>query len=164
MVLTNIKKINNIILNIFYKLKPMIKNLFIALAFALMLINPSISIAAESPVDVQEVFVGSETMDGDALKYPKGKAEIRLQRVELAEGGIVPLHSHPIPLLGNVEQGTIVVKRQGKEDLTYTAGDSFIVGPKTPKHTMGNAKTDNAIVWFAAIGSKDVPILIPAEG
>ena len=53
----------------------MMKNLFIAFAFALMLINPSISIAAESPVDVQEVFVGSETMDGDALKYPKGKAE-----------------------------------------------------------------------------------------
>ena len=77
----------------------MIKNFFIALAFALMLINPSISLAAESPVDVQEVFVGSETMDGDALKYPKGKAEIRLQRVELAEGGIVPLHSHPITLL-----------------------------------------------------------------
>ena len=142
----------------------MIKNLFIAFALALMLINPSISIAAESPVDVQEVFVGSETMDGDALKYPKGKAEIRLQRVELAEGGIVPLHSHPIPLLGNVEQGTIVVKRQGMEDLIYTAGDTFIVGPKTPKHTMGNEKTDNAIVWFAAIGAKDVPILIPAEG
>jgi len=129
-----------------------------------LLNNPSISIATESPVDVQEVFVGSETMDGDALKYPKGKAEIRLQRVELAEGGIVPLHSHPIPLLGNVEKGTIVVKRQGMEDLTYTSGDTFIVGPKTPKHTMGNAKTDNAIVWFAAIGAKDVPILIPAEG
>ena len=26
------------------------------------------------------------------------------------------------------------------------------------------AKTGNAIVWFAAIGAKDVPILIPAEG
>ena len=142
----------------------MIKKLFIALVFALMLFNPSISIAAESPVDVQEVFVGSETMDGDALKYPKGKAEIRLQRVELAEGGIAPLHSHPIPLLGNVEQGTIVVKREGMEDITYKEGDSFIVGPKTPKHTMGNAKSDTAIVWFAAIGAKDVPILIPAEG
>ena len=141
----------------------MIKNLFIAFAIALILINPTISIAGESPVDVQEVFVGSETMDGDALKYPRGKAEIRLQRVELAKGGIVPLHSHPIPLLGNVEKGTIVVKRQGMEDLKYTAGDSFIVGPKTPKHTMGNAKSDNAIVWFAAIGTKDVPILIPAE-
>ena len=129
----------------------MIKNLLIAFAFTLMLIKPSISLAAESPVDIQEVFVGSQTMDGDTLKYPKGKAEIRLQRVKLAEGGIVPLHSHPIPLVGNVEQGTIVVKRQGMEDITYTAGDSFIVGPKTPKHTMGNAKTDNAIVRFAAI-------------
>ena len=158
------KKINIISLNNIWKFKFMMKNLFIAFAFALMLINPCISIAAESPVDVQEVFVGSETMDGDALKYPKGKAEIRLQRVELAEGGIVPLHSHPIPLLGNVEQGTIVVKRQGMKDLTYTSGDTFIVGPKTPKHTMGNAKTDNAIVWFASIGAKDVPILVPAEG
>ena len=97
----------------------MMKNLFIAFAVALMLINPSISIASESPVDVQEVFVGSETMEGDALKYPKGKAEIRLHRVELAEGGIVPLHSHPIPLLGNVEQGTIVVKREGTVSYTH---------------------------------------------
>ena len=142
----------------------MIKNFLMAFAIALMLINPSISLAAESPVDVKEVFVSSETMDGDALKYPRGKAEIRLQRVELAEGGIVPLHSHPIPLLGNVEQGTIVVKREGMEDITYKEGDSFIVGPKTPKHTMGNAKNDKAIVWFAAIGAKDTPILIPAEG
>ena len=142
----------------------MIKNLFIAFTLALMLINPNISIAAESAVDVQEVFVGSETMDGDDLKYPRGKAEIRLQRVELAEGGIVPLHSHPIPLLGNVEQGTIIVKREGMDDITYKEGDSFLVGPKTPKHTMGNAKTDTAIVWFAAIGAKDVPTLVPAEG
>ena len=89
---------------------------------------------------------------------------LKIFNFALAEGGIVPLHSHPIPLLGNVEQGTIVVKRQGMEDLTYKAGDSFIVGPKTPKHTMGNAQTDNAVVWFAAIGAKDVPILIPAEG
>ena len=51
----------------------MMKNLFIAFIFALMLINPSISIAAESPVDVQEVFVGSETMDGDALNTQKEK-------------------------------------------------------------------------------------------
>ena len=142
----------------------MIKNLLIALVCTFMLIvNPNISLATQSPVDVQEVFVGSETMDGDALKYPKGKAEIRLQRVELSEGGIVPLHSHPIPLLGNVEQGTIIVKREGMDDITYTEGDSFIVGPKTPKHTMGNSKTDTAVVWFAAIGAKDVPILIPAE-
>ena len=49
-----------------------------------MILYPSISIAAESHVDIQEVFDGSETMYEDARKYSKGKAEIRLQRVELS--------------------------------------------------------------------------------
>ena len=128
-----------------------------------MLFNPGISIAAEFPFDVKEVFVGFETMDGDALKYPRGKDEVKLQRVELAKGGIVPLHSHTITLLGNVEQGTIVIKRQGIEDLIYKEGYTSKVGPKTPKHKMGNAKNNNAIVWFAAIGAKDFSILVPAE-
>tara|TARA_A100001035_G_C27460127_1_gene354154 strand:- start:170 stop:298 length:129 start_codon:yes stop_codon:yes gene_type:complete len=42
----------------------MIKNLFIALTFALTLINPSIFIAAQSPVDVQENLTSSENIDG----------------------------------------------------------------------------------------------------
>jgi len=80
-----------------------------------------------------------------------------LKRVELAEEGKVLIHSHKIPLLGNVEQGMIVVKRLGMENLTYTAGYSFIVGPKASKHSMGNTKTYNAIVGFAAIGEKISP-------
>ena len=75
-----------------------------------MLINPIISIATESPIDLQEVIIIFETMDWDALKYPKGKVEIRLQRKELGGGGIVSIHSHPIPLLGNIKQDKIVVK------------------------------------------------------
>ena len=55
----------------------MIKNLLITLAFALMHINPSISIAAESPVDVQKIFTSSENIDVDKFKYPRGKAEMR---------------------------------------------------------------------------------------
>ena len=49
-------------------------------------------------------------MHWDALKYPKGKVEIRLQREELGGGAIVSIHSHPIPLLGNIKQDKIVVK------------------------------------------------------
>ena len=29
------------------------------------------------------------------------------------------------------------------EDLIYTAGDTFMVGPKTPKHIMDNTKTND---------------------
>ena len=87
----------------------MIKNLFIALAFTLMLINPSISIAAESPVDVQEIFTSSENIDGDNFKYPKGKAEMRLIRVEVENGATIPMHSHPVPLLGHIESGELTL-------------------------------------------------------
>ncbi len=65
------KKINTISLNNFLEIQIHDEKFIISICFSLMLINPNISIAAESPVDVQEVFVGSETMDGDALKYPK---------------------------------------------------------------------------------------------
>ena len=40
-----------------------------------MLINPSIYMAAESPIDIQEFFVGFETMDGDNLKIQKGNTK-----------------------------------------------------------------------------------------
>ena len=73
--------------------------------------------AKESPIDLREVFVVFETIDGDALKYSKGKVEIRLQRVELAGGGMVPVFSHPIPLISNVEQDEIIIKTKRIGDL-----------------------------------------------
>ena len=58
-----------------------------------MLITPSFSIAPESPVDVQEIFTSLVNIDGDNFKYPKGKAEIRLIRVEVKNGATIPIHS-----------------------------------------------------------------------
>ena len=99
----------------------MIKNLFIAFAFALMLINPSISIAAQSPVDVQEIFSSSENIDGDNFKYPKGKAEMRLIRVEVENGATIPMHSHPVPLLGHIESGELTLdEKTGISTVSYT--------------------------------------------
>ena len=90
----------------------------------------------------------------EMLLNTKGKIEVRLQRVELAEGGVVPLHYHAIPLLGKVEQGTIIVKRQGMGNLICTAKNTFIVDPMSPKHTMGIAKTNNLIVCFQQMEQK----------
>ena len=54
-------------------------------------------------LSINRSFFGSESMDEDAIKYPKGKTETKLQRVELAERETVPLDYLPIPLLGNVD-------------------------------------------------------------
>ena len=62
----------------FLEFKFIINNLFIAIEFILRLINPSIYINKESPIYIQEVFIGSKTINSDALKYPKGKNKLRL--------------------------------------------------------------------------------------
>ena len=101
----------------------MFKNLFIALVFALMLINPGISIAAESPVYVQEIFTSSENIDGDNFNYPKGKAEMRLIRVEVENGATIPMHSHPVPLLGHIESGELTLAEKTGISKTFKEGD-----------------------------------------
>ena len=135
----------------------MIKNLFIALAFALMLINPSISIAAESPVDIQE------SIDGDNFKYPKGKAEMRLIRVEVENGATIPMHSHPVPLLGHIESGELTLAEKTGISKTFKEGDSFVLSANTPAHTMANSGNSSAVMWVAVASAEGVPTLNPEE-
>ena len=141
----------------------MIKNLFIAFAFALMLINPSISIAVESPVDVQEIFTSSENIDGDNFKYPKGKAEMRLIRVEVDKGGTIPMHSHPVPLLGHIEKGELTLAKKTGVSKTFKEGDSFVLSENTPAHTMGNTGNSSAVMWVAVASAEGIPNLNPEK-
>ena len=141
----------------------MINNLFIALAFSLMLINPNIYIGAESPVNVQEIFTSSENIDGDNFKFPKGKAEMRLIRVEVENGATIPMHSHPVPLLGHIESGELTLSEKTGVSKTFKEGDSFVLSPKTPAHTMANSGNSSAVMWVAVASAEGLPNLIPEE-
>ena len=52
---------------------------------------------------IQEVFISSQTLNGTALKYPVGKPELRLYRVEIPSGGKIPLHTHPASMMVYVQ-------------------------------------------------------------
>ena len=141
----------------------MIKNFFIAIAFALLLINPSLSIAAESPVDVQEIFTSSKNIDGETFKYPKGKAEMRLIRVEVENGATIPMHSHPVPLLGHIESGELTLAEKTGISKTFKEGDSFVLSANTPAHTMANSGNSSAVMWVAVASAEGLPTLNPEE-
>jgi len=141
----------------------MIKNLFLAFAFALMLINPGISIAVESPVDVQEIFVSSENINGDSFNYPNGKAEMRLIRVKVESGATIPMHSHPVPLLGHIETGELTLAEKKGIRKTFKEGDSFVLSPNTPAHTMANNGNSPAVMWVSVASAEGIPTLIPEE-
>ncbi len=144
--------------------KSMFKKIFISITFALILFcAPGISQAAQSPVDVQEVFTSTKTIEGDSFTYPKGRAEMRLYRVEVQAGEEIPLHSHPAPLTGHIEKGELTLKKQSGESQTFRKGDSFVLGAKTPPHTMGNTGNTSAVMWVSVASAEGVPTLIPAE-
>ena len=77
-----------------------------------MLVSPSISTGAGSPVYLEEIFTSSEKINGDNFKYADRKAEMCLIRVEDKNGAIILMHSHPLPLLGHIEIGELTLSEK----------------------------------------------------
>ena len=141
----------------------MLKKIFLVFTCILLIFNfnASYAIDEKSPVNVQEIFSSSENIDGDNFKYPKGKAEMRLIRVEVDKGGTIPMHSHPIPLLGHIESGELTLAEKTGISKTFKAGDSFVLSSNTPAHTMGNTGNSSAVMWVAVASAEGIPTLNP---
>ena len=66
-------------------------------------------------------------IDGDNFKYSKGKAEMRLIWVEVENGAIIPMHYHPLSLLGHIASGELTIAK--KKVLVKPLGRRFICYP-----------------------------------
>ena len=131
--------------------------------FLLFNFNASYAIDEKSSVDVQEIFTSSENIDGDNFNYPKGKAELRLIRVEVDKGETIPIHSHPVPLLGHIESGELTLQEKTGFSKTFKEGNSFVLSANTPAHTMANTGDSSAIMWVSVAAAEGMPTLIPGE-
>ena len=145
--------------------KPMLKQIFLIVICILLAFNPNSSFAANDKpsVDVQEIFTSSKTIEGESFEYPAGKAELRLIRVEVEKGATIPMHSHPIPLMGHIESGQLTLKKKLGDKKTFKKGDSFILAANTPPHTMGNTGDSSAIMWVAVASAEGLPTLNAEE-
>ena len=133
-------------------------NFIAAIFFSLMLfVVPAV--ASAEPISVTEMFSSSTTIEGDSFDYPSGKAEMRLVRVEFEEGATFPLHTHATPLLGYIEKGELTLAKQDGTSQSWGTDESFVLGPKTPAHTMGNTGKGSAVMWVTFAASEDLPNL-----
>jgi len=133
-------------------------NFFVAIFFSLM-VFASPALASAEPISVTEMFSSSTTIEGDSFDYPSGKAEMRLVRVEFEEGATFPLHTHATPLLGYIEKGELTLAKQDGTSQSWGTDESFVLGPKTPAHTMGNTGKGSAVMWVTFAASEDLPNL-----
>ena len=119
--------------------------------------------AASSEVKVEEVFSGSETLNGTQLSYPEGKTELRLYRVEIPVGGKIPLHTHPAPMLvyvQGVDSGDLLntrVQPDGSEvSSVFKPGESFLEGSSEP-HFVENRSDKPTVVWVMVASAEGLP-------
>ena len=136
----------------------------VALALAACSPNqkPGTSSASTKPV-IQEIFTSSETLNGTTLKYPAGKPELRLYRVEIPAGGKIPLHTHPAPMMvyvQGVNSGSLLntrIQPDGSEIKTvFEPGEAFVEGANEP-HYVENASKKPTIVWVTVASAKGMP-------
>tara|TARA_B100001057_G_C22510575_1_gene817691 strand:+ start:251 stop:727 length:477 start_codon:yes stop_codon:yes gene_type:complete len=119
--------------------------------------------ATSTEVKIDEVFSGSQTLNGTTLSYPEGKPELRLYRVEIPVGGKIPLHTHPAPMLVSVQgddSGDLFntrVQPDGSEvSSVIKSGESFLEGSSEP-HFVENRSDKPTVVWVYVASVEGMP-------
>ena len=63
--------------------------------------------ASFEPVVVKTLISATESWNGDSFRYPRGKAEMKLEKITAQPGFKTPLHLHPQPGIIYVQKGTL---------------------------------------------------------
>ena len=144
---------------------PKIVGLITCFLFSLMSYAPiAMAVDEKPPVDVQELFTSTKPIYGESFTYPEGKGEMRLYKVDVQPGGVVPLHFHEAPLTSYIEKGQLTLKTKNGKSTTFREGGSFVLAAETPPHTMANNGKVPAIMWVTVAAAEGVPTLTNVEG
>ena len=119
---------------------------------------PIVACSKKNQASLESVFIetlisATESWNGDSFKYPKGKAEMKLQRITAQPGFKTPLHSHPQPGISYVVRGTLFCQTSSGQTLQAGPGDSF-ASPQDTVHFCENVGNDEALIFVASAGTK----------
>ncbi len=130
----------------------------------------SIPIVACSPkkqtslknVVVETLISASESWNGDSFRYPRGQAEMKLEKITAQPGFKTPLHLHPQPGIIYVQKGTLYCETSDGQSLAISAGESFASSQDT-SHYCQNDGNEEIIVFSASAGAKGKKTTIQIE-
>tara|TARA_Y100001968_G_scaffold128822_1_gene117656 strand:+ start:2795 stop:3226 length:432 start_codon:yes stop_codon:yes gene_type:complete len=114
------------------------------------------------PVVVETLISAIESWNGDSFKYPRGQAEMTLQKITAQPGFQTPLHLHPQPGIVFVQIGTLYCETSDGKSLTIGAGETFASSQDTVHYCQNNGNQE-AVVFVASAGSKGKKTTVPAQ-
>ena len=114
------------------------------------------------PVVVETLISASESWNGDSFSYPRGQAEMKLEKITAQPGFKTPLHLHPQPGIIYVQKGTLYCETSDGQSLTLGAGESFASSQDTV-HYCQNIGDEEMVVFSASAGSKGKETTVPIK-
>ncbi len=118
-----------------------------------------ISVSLE-PVVVETLLNATKSWNGDSYTYPKGKAQMTLQRITAQPGFKTPLHVHSQPGVAYVVKGSLSCETLSGKALKVGSGESFAT-PQDSVHSCESVGNEAALVFIASAGVKGQKITIP---
>lgn len=121
--------------------------------------------AAEEPVSYKTLLTPllstSETVIGQPIAYPSGKAKVTAAVIMLPPGGETGWHTHPVPLFAYMLEGELTVDYGAKGLKVYKPGDSLMEAVDWPHN--GSNRTEKPLRILAVyIGAEGVANADPA--
>jgi quercetin dioxygenase-like cupin family protein len=102
-------------------------------ASAVVLLHLPVARAAEpapptGPVGfkITEILETTTTAAGQTIRFPQGENQVTALIAELAPGGQVGRHVHPVPLFAYILEGMLTVEVEGHGTRTFRAGEGFV--------------------------------------
>jgi len=114
------------------------------------------------PLVIETLISATESWNGDSFKYPRGQAEMTLQKIIAQPGFKTPLHLHPQPGIVYVQKGTLYCETSEGKSLIVSAGESFASSQNTV-HFCQNNGDEEGIVFVASAGAKGIKTTLPKE-
>lgn len=106
------------------------KTLGLRLALAPLLAASVPSVLAADPAGpvglrIEPVLEAATTITGQTIRFPQGENRFVAVLAEVAPGGQVGRHMHPVPLFVYVLEGALSIEIEGHGTRTFTAGEGF---------------------------------------
>ena len=112
------------------------------------------------PVVIETLISATKSWNGDSYNYPKGKAQITLQRITAQPGFKTPLHFHSQPGIAYVVKGTLSCLTNDNQTLKVGPRESFAT-PQDTVHTCESVGNEAALVFVTSAGVKGQRLTIP---
>jgi quercetin dioxygenase-like cupin family protein len=119
-----------------------------AVAVVAILASPASVLQAQTGVDRKVLLQEDLTAPGQ---------QVSLIAVTIAVGAREGLHTHPGTLVGQVQEGELMLEQQGLPTRTYKAGESFSVKQGQVHEGMNHGKTPTRIL-VSLVAEKGKPL------